>query len=373
MTDLTAHPDPDDRGTDAAAATPPPEPAAAGGPPTGAEPGTAPGGEEAGTPQPVVDGADATGGDEAGTPAVEERAGTPAAGGDGAQPADDAGAPAEDAGEQAPVEDDGAQPADADDAAEPVGAASGAVAAQPAWRRVTRTLLRPRLTGSTMIIALLVGLLGFGLIAQVKSNANESTLANDRPDDLVRILSDLDSRKDRLSTEIANLQDTVRQLSSGAAGRQAALDAAAKRADELGILAGTLPAQGPGLRITLQPQAGHQMDASVVLNTVEELRGAGAEAMQITGTGGPGVRVVASTSFVDSDNGVTMGDQTLGGSLVVSVIGDPQTMQTAMSIPGGVVDTVRGAGGTVQIDQPAVVLVTLLHQAAPLRYAHPVS
>ena len=58
-----------------------------------------------------------------------------------------------------------------------------------------------------MVIALLVGLLGFALIAQVQSNANSSTLDNDRPDDLVRILSDLDSRKDRLNTEIANLQE----------------------------------------------------------------------------------------------------------------------------------------------------------------------
>ncbi|HKD97293.1 MAG TPA: DUF881 domain-containing protein [Micromonosporaceae bacterium] len=316
-----------------------------------------------------------------GSGSVEDAAGVEdgdrPSGPDGAEQAADAGdtGPADD-GDAALADSGEAQSADADDAAEPVGAGPDAerqASVRPAWRRVVRTLTRPRVTGANAIIALLVGLLGFALIAQVKSNANESTLANTRPDDLVRILSDLDSRKDRLSTEIASLQETVRQLNSGAAGRQAALDAAARRADELGILAGTLPAQGPGLEIILRPQVGQQMDASVVLNAVEELRGAGAEAMQITGTGGPGVRVVASTSFVEGNGGVTMGGQTLGGALTISVIGDAQTMQTAMSIPGGVVDTVRGAGGTVQIDQPALVRVTMLHQAEPLRYAHPVS
>lgn len=371
MTEHTPHPDPDDRGTDPAAATPPEPPAAVDDdtrPPASDDGGTD--ATSGGDAQPAASDDAAT--DDARPTAAETDDAQPAeavAGTDDAAGADDA-QPAE---ADAVAEMDDAQPADADDAAEPVGAGRAETTAGPAWRRALGTLRRPRITASTAIIAVLIGLLGFGLIAQVKSNSNESTLANDRPDDLVRILSDLDSRKDRLSTEIATLQQTVNQLNSGAAGRQAALDAAAKRADELGILAGTLPAQGPGLQITLLPEAGHQMDASVVLNAVEELRGAGAEAMQITGTGGPGVRVVASTSFVNGNGGVTMGGQTLSGALVISVIGDAQTMQTAMSIPGGVVDTVRGAGGTVQIDQPEVVRVTLLHQAAPLRYAHPVS
>jgi uncharacterized protein YlxW (UPF0749 family) len=366
VTGRTPTPEPADRDTGAAAepGAAMPEPAA-GAPaePAGAD-RDASGSTEADARRTAEPVADATGPETAGPDGGADP--DEAAGPDGGVDPDEAAGP--DGGvdpDEAAGPDGGVDP---DEAAGPDGGA-----AVPVWRRVVRALTHPRLTGANAIIALLVGLLGFALIAQVKSNANESTLANDRPDDLVRILSDLDSRKDRLGNEIATLQETVRQLTSGAAGRQAALDAAARRADELGILAGTLPAQGPGLQITLQPQAGQQMDASVVLNAVEELRGAGAEAMQITGTGGPGVRVVASTSFVDGDGGVTMGDQTLGGSLVISVIGDPQTMQTAMSIPGGVVDTVRGAGGTVLIDQPAVVRVTLLHQSGPLRYAHPVS
>ncbi len=235
------------------------------------------------------------------------------------------------------------------------------------WTRTIDMLRRPRLTGAGMVIALLVGLLGFALIAQVKSNSNDSTLANDRPDDLVRILSDLDARKDRLSTEIAQLQETVRRLTSGAQGRQAALDEAAKRADELGILAGTLPAQGPGLNVTFQPQH-HKIAANDVLNAVEELRGAGAEAMSVSGANGA-VRIVASTYFTEADNGVDVGGQVLSGALTIAVIGDPQTMQTALNIPGGVVETVRSGGGNVTIKQPSLILVTALHHQDPMQYA----
>jgi uncharacterized protein YlxW (UPF0749 family) len=248
--------------------------------------------------------------------------------------------------------------------------AAAAPTAGNGWRRTLTDLLQPRLSGASVIIALLVGLLGFALIAQVKSNESASTLSNDRPDDLVRILSDLDARKDRLNTEISNLQATERELSSGAQGRQAALDAASQRADELGILAGTLPAQGTGLTIELVP-AKAPISASVVLDAVEELRGAGAEAMQISGPEGAPVRIVASTWFTDGHDGVVTDGQALSGTLTLTVIGDPQTMQTALTIPGGVDDTVKQAGGNVLVQQPPTVQVTALTQTGTMKYAHP--
>src|SRR5207245_9985232 len=139
-------------------------------------------------------------------------------------------------------------------------------------------------------------LLGFAFVIQLRSNATDPQLASARPEDLVRILSDLDARKDRLSQEISQLETTQQQLAAGSQGRAAALDAAAKRARDLGILAGTLPAQGPGVQVRFQP-GGQALKSSVILDAVEELRDAGAEAMQIEGANGASVRIVASTWF----------------------------------------------------------------------------
>jgi uncharacterized protein YlxW (UPF0749 family) len=161
-------------------------------------------------------------------------------------------------------------------------------------------------------------------------------------------------------------------LRAGTQGREAALSAAAKRAADLGILAGTLPAQGPGVRAVFT--AGHQgLKSAVVLDAVEELRDAGAEAMQIEGTNGTAVRIVASTSFLDGTGGLQVDGQMLTGPYTIVAIGDPSTMQTALNIPGGVVDTVRNAGGNVIVNQPGSVRVTALHQAGTPKYARPVS
>ncbi len=117
---------------------------------------------------------------------------------------------------------------------------------------------RSRWSTAGVMIAALLALLGFTLVVQLKTTSTDPTLGATRQEDLVRILSDLDARENRLQQDIRALEDSQRQLRSGEQGRQAALDEATRRADELGILAGTLPAVGPGL--TVQFDAGVEAD-----------------------------------------------------------------------------------------------------------------
>lgn len=268
------------------------------------------------------------------------------------------------------ADDNGADGTDTDGADADEGPIDGAAGGQ---RQASTPWWRVRLsTRSGVLIGVLLALLGFAVVAQVKSNDQDDELATARQEDLVQILDDLDSRKERLQREISSLHSQQEQISSGRRGRQAALSSARRRADELGILAGTLPADGPGLSIRLT--AGHHpIDAAVVLDAVEELRGAGAEAMQIAGAGVAPVRVVASTSFVNSGRGLLVGSARLSGPYTVAVIGDPDTMQAALNIPGGVVDTVRQAGGSVSMQEPDVVHVSAVRKVHTPRYARPVS
>jgi uncharacterized protein YlxW (UPF0749 family) len=272
----------------------------------------------------------------------------------------DSSEPVADADSSTPVADPESSEPDRegpDDAAEP----ERVIEAKPARRR--------RLTSAGALIAFLLAVFGFTLVVQLRSNDADQGLAGARQEDLVRILSDLDSRDSRLQSEISGLETSQRQLTSGVAGRQAALTEADKRADELGLLAGTLPGQGPGLRIVLDKVKG-----SEILNAVQELRGAGGEVMQIYGAGGNAVRIVASSYFVDADGGGLIVDgMRLSGPYTLDVIGPPQTMQTALQIPGGVVASVNSDGGSVTLEQRTMVDVAALRKAATLQYARPAS
>ncbi|MEV0428165.1 DUF881 domain-containing protein [Micromonospora sp. NPDC050495] len=250
----------------------------------------------------------------------------------------------------------------------------GAVAQEPVApaEEPARASVSRRLTSAGAMIAVLLALLGFTLVVQLKTTSTDPTLAATREEDLVRISSDLDSRERRLRQDIEALEESQRQLRSGEQGRQAALEEATRRADELGILAGTLPAVGPGLLVRFEGP--EKAVASVrILDAVQELRGAGAEAMQIAGADGTAVRVIASTYFVDDDGVLVVDGRRLRGPFTISVIGDPATMRTALNIPGGVVAAVQDAGGNVTAVDREVVEVSQLHAPLKLEHARPVS
>lgn len=264
----------------------------------------------------------------------------------------------------APVEPTAPEQEDVPEPAEEPGAS--AVGAKPA--PVSR-----RLTSAGAMIAVLLALLGFTLVVQLKTTSTDPTLAATREEDLVRISSDLDSRERRLRQDIEALEESQRQLRSGEQGRQAALEEATRRADELGILAGTLPAVGPGLSVRFEGPD-KAVEAERILDAVQELRGAGAEAMQVAGADGTAVRIIASTYFVDAPGGGLVVDgRRLTGPYVISVIGDPATLRTALNIPGGVVASVEEAGGNVTPVDSEAVEVSQLHAPIKLEHARPVS
>ena len=249
------------------------------------------------------------------------------------------------------------------------GAESGGVPEEAQAAAAPAPAPRRRLSSAGVLIWVLLALFGFTLVVQLRSNDGDQGLATARQEDLVRILSDLEARDSRLQSEIAALETSQRQLTSGVAGRQAALAEAEKRADELELLAGTVPGRGPGLIIVID-----KVKASAVLNAVQELRGAGGEVMQVAGAAGNTVRIVASTYFVDAEGGgIIVDGARLTGPYTLSVIGSPQTMQTALQIPGGVVASVNSADGSVRMEQHNTVEVTAVRNAATLQYARPVS
>jgi uncharacterized protein YlxW (UPF0749 family) len=240
-------------------------------------------------------------------------------------------------------------------------------------------LLRLRVRRVDVAVAVLLALLGFAAVVQVRSTQEDGPLAAARQEDLVQILDDLANRNERLRAEVASLEQTRSELTTGGGRRQAALDEARRRAQLLGVLAGTVPAAGPGLRLTLDDPDG-ALRPDVLLDALEELRAAGAEAVQVEGRDGPdseqevAVRVVAGTSFVAGEPaGVEVDGVLLLPPYRFVVVGDPATLASAVQIPGGVVDNVEQSGGQAAVARSEALEVDALRSLEPPRYARPTS
>lgn len=219
---------------------------------------------------------------------------------------------------------------------------------------------------------LLCILLGMAIVTQVRQNESGDSLETARPADLLVLLDSLQQREGSLNTEVADLQRTLQQLQASGSSDQAAIENAQSRLEALSIQIGTVAATGPGVTLTIEDNA-PGVPAETMLDVINELRAAGAEAIEIRGGDQQSaVRVGIDTWIIGNPGALTVDEVTLRPTYSVLAIGDPPTLAAAMNIPGGAMDSVKRVGGTMVIQQAERVDVTALRQPKPRQYAQPV-
>lgn len=230
--------------------------------------------------------------------------------------------------------------------------------------------LRAKPSRGQLVAGVLCALLGFAVAVQVRANQDEG-LSGLRQTDLVRILDDVTQRASRLQAEARDLEDTKAKVSGGSSGSLAALEEARQRSQTLGILAGTLAAEGPGIELTISDPEG-KVGADVLLDALQELRDAGGEAFEIGGVDGDRVRVIASTYISDGDDGgIVVDGVALQSPYRIRVIGDSRTLAGALDIPGGVLDVLSQSKAQGSVTQRAVVAIHSLRPTPTAQYARP--
>ena len=218
---------------------------------------------------------------------------------------------------------------------------------------------------AALLIGVLTLLLGFAFTVQVRNSDDEQALAGAREEDLVRIVDEVSSRGVRLREQIADQRSALRQLTSSDSESASALEEARTREASLAVLNGTAPARGPGLRMTVR-DPDDDLRVTDLLDVIQELRGAGAETMQFDG-----VRVGLSTAVTGAPGRLMIDGRPVTAPYEVIVLGSPQDIETALNIPGGVVQAVGGRGGSVEVVQQPDLVVDALRPLPDAQYAAP--
>ena len=215
----------------------------------------------------------------------------------------------------------------------------------PSGRRQLMYALR-RPGRRQVVVAVLLALVGFAGVTQVRSNDVDDTFAGLREQDLIDILNGLAGTTQRAETDLNRLERTRDDLLSDTNQREAALKQAQSEANTLSILAGLVPVTGPGIRVTIT-EVTDQVKLDTILDTVQELRTSDAEAMQFNGE----VRVVASTSFEDAEGGFLIDGTLVEPPYVIDTIGEPDALDQALSFGLGPSYQVEQDGGEMEVDQ----------------------
>jgi uncharacterized protein YlxW (UPF0749 family) len=217
------------------------------------------------------------------------------------------------------------------------------------------------------LVALSVGVVGFLVAAQLGTTRRGiENLAAESESDLTRIFSSLNEESAALRDEISQLRLELAALQSSAERDRLARDAAQRQLTDLQILAGVVPARGPGVSVRIADPEG-VFEFELLLDLVQELRDAGAEAIAVNGR-----RVGGTTAFSVRDGAVTVDGHTVGQPYEVVAIGDPATLEVGLKIPGGAIDTLDALDGTkVNVERRSDVRVPALERPPEFKAARP--
>ena len=151
-----------------------------------------------------------------------------------------------------------------------------------------------------VVVGVLLAALGFAAITQVRTNTTDNSYAGYREQDLVNVLSGLAGTSQRAQQEINRLEATAAAARGRTSRRRAPPSPRPRsRSRSSASWPGAVPVTGPGIRVTVTEGPQH-VDVDAVLDTIEELRSAGAEAMQVNGK----VRLVAQSSVQATPSGL---------------------------------------------------------------------
>ncbi len=187
-----------------------------------------------------------------------------------------------------------------------------------------------RTAGGGITAAMVALFLGVLVVAQVRAqDVYSRSLELETPSSLTTLIAGLAQRNSELRQEIFDLRLRSEQARGDAASGNGTLREAQRQLEQLQVFAAATRTTGPGIVVRVDGQ----FDDKAMLDLVNELRNAGAEAIAVNG-----VRV-GPRSFFGTAPGraITIDRAAVGGPWAVSAIGSPEVMYVAMTRIGGII------------------------------------
>lgn len=182
----------------------------------------------------------------------------------------------------------------------------------------------------------------FGLLLTVQYRtkiAAENSLANQKQEDLVAILKNLESNRARLEAELESLQNTKKSLAAKAEAGISLNNSLQKQIRQYQIATGTVDVAGPGISITITADS-NIMNYDLI-DLVNELWISGAEAVAIND-----IRILDTTTIEQTEDKnhnvvLTIDGKVLLSPIIITAIGDSATLEKGLTFPGGIIDNLN--------------------------------
>lgn len=203
---------------------------------------------------------------------------------------------------------------------------------------------------ATIIVIIFVLSLSLtGLISSYNKRqiANETPVANELRDTVFREKE----KNDRYTEKLKEKEQTLTRLREDVTKNNKLSDEQRKKIDNNNTILGLTKVTGKGVQIVLKDgeenkKAGSTLEASQtivhdvdILEIINVLRNAGAEAISINGH-----RIIATSPISCIGTVIKINDEKVGAPYVISAIGNPESLESALNIPGGIISILEKFG-----------------------------
>ncbi len=184
-------------------------------------------------------------------------------------------------------------------------------------------------------------LLGIMLALQFKSiNANQSmaSFENKRMDELKTELIKLQAQKNSLQERLSELEEENQTYAKVKAGDSEAAQQIQDDLNKARIFAGLETVNGKGIIVTLDNNSFIHVFDYDILNVVNELRAAGAQAISVNDE-----RIVAMSEIREAGQYIMINGKPYKAPFTIKAIADPDDLERSLTLLGGVVEGLEDA------------------------------
>ena len=229
---------------------------------------------------------------------------------------------------------------------------------------------------AVVLVSILLGIILAIQFKTVNKTVGEGVLPTQREQQLDIELKKVQEERDALIKALDEAENKIDQYERGEADNDVYVENLYKDLEKYRLLAGYVDIEGPGIILEIKDppvdvQYGVEYsivdDIDLILQTISVLNAAQAEAISINDQ-----RYTAFTEIVRAADHIEVNGVSINSPIVIKAIGDPETLESALSIKRGIVWTFRYYNYDVNLIKDNNIRIPKYRKLVEFVYSKPV-
>lgn len=191
------------------------------------------------------------------------------------------------------------------------------------------------------VICIILGIMIAWQYKSINYNQSVASIQNKRTEELVAELLKYQKSNQDLNDRLQQLKEDNRALENEKVGSNAVAQQFKEMLEDVRTFAGYTDVKGRGVVVTLENNDFIPVYGDDLMDVVNELRAAGAQAISISDRTNE-ERVVAMTEIRDTENYIVINGVRMNPPFKIKAISDPDQLSNALSMIGGILEKLEG-------------------------------